>query len=835
MTASETTGVPGYWHQNKPDILDFNNSQHEHAFNLPQMQRYSYPLSFGEQQQQYQPSNLQQTEHDGAHQRPLSMSTDPRFQLPPPAHSQHADDHQRFAGQYYVHYSEADPPQQQHEELYPVTSPSLGGDATAYELPSYQADQPNVIRSSGFSSAQGRFANRGLKRTKSVATNPPTLPRYRNVDGDAPTASSGELVMAESQDVVENSGANSMITKVVSMQQPQQKHNAGGHVEKSAGDGEGGGGGRNMKGLRRFSRMVADKVQIKGSTTYNEVADELVEELEAQARERGTKFDQKNIRRRVYDALNVLMALEIIVKDKKEIRWKGFPLSLLIPASAGVGSGGNGQHLMSEQQQQQQQVEAECEVQVNELSEKVRGQGEELERQKVLLLQQLAQHNSHSHPPFSNTHANSTNIMSPAMTAMSPSLTSSTTPMVMSPMHPSTLSEDTNTHHSSGFKSTAEMASPRTSSTTITRSDNTPSTTTPSANVIPLPFLLIRSPSAAQVNIQSAQGGAEFLLNFSHPFTIHEDIEVVEHLIQNLSVASVRGSGRSTANAGFDVGSSEARVGGGRQARVAGSNSDSRMDAQYGGMVGFVDPRRHSYPQTSSLERRKQQQQQQQHQVLQSGEFVLPRPFHSIDIQDQRDLRRTHHQSLPPPPPPAPYGGFSANQSGSANTVIERPRSEYSEGMYPQQHSQPLGFSLPPLQPPVREGALERRPDVFGGLGPKEPPILSPPNEARHESRDGEDAGGQWRASSKPFSIKSIFNRSPELPQRDRHYQTQHHQQTQPPQHPHPQQHPDFQSQQSSCRSSTSYHEHQEDRELPPPPPPKSDTQTPPRPKGTKW
>ena len=36
-------------------------------------------------------------------------------------------------------------------------------------------------------------------------------------------------------------------------------------------------------------------------------------------------FDEKNIRRRVYDAFNVLMASNVIAKDKKEIRWIGFP------------------------------------------------------------------------------------------------------------------------------------------------------------------------------------------------------------------------------------------------------------------------------------------------------------------------------------------------------------------------------------------------------------------------------------------------------------------------------------------------------------------------------
>ncbi|CAM4556423.1 unnamed protein product [Leuciscus chuanchicus] len=85
---------------------------------------------------------------------------------------------------------------------------------------------------------------------------------------------------------------------------------------------------KNGKGLRHFSMKVCEKVQKKGTTSYNEVADELVSEFthasslmpaDSQA------YDQKNIRRRVYDALNVLMAMNIISKEKKEIRWIGLP------------------------------------------------------------------------------------------------------------------------------------------------------------------------------------------------------------------------------------------------------------------------------------------------------------------------------------------------------------------------------------------------------------------------------------------------------------------------------------------------------------------------------
>lgn len=40
----------------------------------------------------------------------------------------------------------------------------------------------------------------------------------------------------------------------------------------------------------------------------------------------GTQYDEKNIRRRVYDALNVLIAMEIISRQKKEILWHGLPM-----------------------------------------------------------------------------------------------------------------------------------------------------------------------------------------------------------------------------------------------------------------------------------------------------------------------------------------------------------------------------------------------------------------------------------------------------------------------------------------------------------------------------
>ncbi|KAK6750740.1 hypothetical protein RB195_002608 [Necator americanus] len=84
-------------------------------------------------------------------------------------------------------------------------------------------------------------------------------------------------------------------------------------------------------GLRHFSTKVCEKVKEKGRTNYNQVADELVAEYFAANNMNSDeflerqKFDQKNIRRRVYDALNVLLAMNIICKRKKDIDWVGLP------------------------------------------------------------------------------------------------------------------------------------------------------------------------------------------------------------------------------------------------------------------------------------------------------------------------------------------------------------------------------------------------------------------------------------------------------------------------------------------------------------------------------
>lgn len=89
-----------------------------------------------------------------------------------------------------------------------------------------------------------------------------------------------------------------------------------------SGVGKGGGGAGGKRGLRHFAVRVCEVVRARGAlaATYAEVADELVAEL-------GT--DDKNVRRRVYDSLNVLLAVGIVERCGKAVRWRGRELGLV--------------------------------------------------------------------------------------------------------------------------------------------------------------------------------------------------------------------------------------------------------------------------------------------------------------------------------------------------------------------------------------------------------------------------------------------------------------------------------------------------------------------------
>lgn len=75
------------------------------------------------------------------------------------------------------------------------------------------------------------------------------------------------------------------------------------------------------KGLKFLASKVKSIIFSKGFHSYREVTDALIEELEI-SELLDKKKEEKNILRRVYDALNVLIAADIVVKSGKKYVWK---------------------------------------------------------------------------------------------------------------------------------------------------------------------------------------------------------------------------------------------------------------------------------------------------------------------------------------------------------------------------------------------------------------------------------------------------------------------------------------------------------------------------------
>jgi hypothetical protein len=213
---------------------------------------------------------------------------------------------------------------------------------------------------------------------------------------------------------------------------------------------------KNGKGLRHFSMKVCKKVKEKGVTSYNEVADELV--LEQQMVDEAAVADgeedlnephgPKNIRRRVYDALNVLMAMNIISKEKKEIKWIGLPSN----------SQQEYAHLLELKQKKAERIQMKTAY------------------LQDLILQQIA---------FKNLlKRNETTLAAEAAAA--------------------------GTEGGAGAATAAAAAA--------------------ASNAIHLPFIIVNTSKSANINCQMASDKAEFYFDFSQPFEIHDDMEVLKRM-----------------------------------------------------------------------------------------------------------------------------------------------------------------------------------------------------------------------------------------------------------------------------------------------------------------
>jgi transcription factor Dp-1 len=244
---------------------------------------------------------------------------------------------------------------------------------------------------------------------------------------------------------------------------------------------------KSQRGLRHFSMMVCQKVEEKGTTTYNEVADELVKKVVADRRKLNptAKLDEKNIRRRVYDALNVLMAMDIIAKDKKEITWKGLPTT-----SSSSGTTQAVELMQRELEFRKHQVERKREA------------------LRELLVQQVCFRNLVQH---NHQRAEAVAAVSAAAAAAGGGGGG-----MHHPMDPSRGSHHHHHHHHH------HQPAGSSSGGNINAS--------PADEKIPLPFIVVNTHSSAVIQCEMSPDREEVMFDFSMPFEINDDNSILKRL-----------------------------------------------------------------------------------------------------------------------------------------------------------------------------------------------------------------------------------------------------------------------------------------------------------------
>ncbi|KAI9139418.1 E2F/DP family winged-helix DNA-binding domain-containing protein [Paraphysoderma sedebokerense] len=252
-------------------------------------------------------------------------------------------------------------------------------------------------------------------------------------------------------------------------------------------------GSKGKCGLAHFSKQVLDKVKQRtvdnGFTTYQEVADELVTESTADSVDAAR--DSKNVRRRVYDALNVLLALDVISRDEqKNIQWIAPPkcgddLSDSREMSDEAQSNDDGNiGNRSQGRRKRRKVEREDSIAVEALTE--------LQREYDSLLQELAtERKMLAERTLRKSQLQSLILLNSERDHLSEQLQEHTNQCI--DISISTLSSS---HH----------------------------------DKVSLPFLLVSCNKDTKVTIEVSEEEDEYNFSFSSPFKIYDDAEIIRYL-----------------------------------------------------------------------------------------------------------------------------------------------------------------------------------------------------------------------------------------------------------------------------------------------------------------
>jgi hypothetical protein len=273
---------------------------------------------------------------------------------------------------------------------------------------------------------------------------------------------------------------------------------------------------KDQSSLRFISSQVCQIVEAKECTTYNEVANELVIEAmslfhsQAEVTDKKKKDHEKNIRRRVYDALNVLLATDIISKTKekgdkeKTIHWKGYPTGNSVDLSL----------LEREKAQLMREIERKKGFLVELLVQNVCFRNLEARNKRYKIAEDDVTASDHV--------ASSANSVSnaPSSSDAMPNQTQSES------------SQDTKSKESSNQDST--IVNDGASNDKTCQQKDTSSKdgmiTIPESEKIDLPFIVVNTADNALIQCEMNTDKTEVIFDFSQPFEINDDNEILKRL-----------------------------------------------------------------------------------------------------------------------------------------------------------------------------------------------------------------------------------------------------------------------------------------------------------------
>lgn len=308
-----------------------------------------------------------------------------------------------------------------------------------------------------------------------------------------PQPSSNSHSRSQSEQTTTSTDADAHDPQTTSTGQAQQSGGSSGDAGDDARGLGGAGGFQGERGLKKLSVSVLNAVKSRGHTSYGDVAAALIRELTGSEPSADAVVESKNVRRRVYDILNVLVAMGIVGKRGKVIQWNGIQGAdgLMAPTSASAITSSSAAGLSG--------------------AAGTEGSGSSSSATHQHSSSSSTPFHSTSHPQHSHSHPTST-TRSSEIEQLREKLEAKRQELI----------ELYRTHmYLLGLAEYNRLRAPN----------------VPMEERIKVPFMVLSAPSDARIECELSEDSRQVLFRFNTPFEVRDDWQVIDHVLRDVDLA----------------------------------------------------------------------------------------------------------------------------------------------------------------------------------------------------------------------------------------------------------------------------------------------------------